>query len=158
MKPRRLLPVLLTVALAGCGTIQEARQVANPSVTGEIVIRTAPATPAGTEPVSWKPDACQTGELEQFFGFVLGASGSPVVLRAVLDPLDGPGLRITGLEGTPPYGLVVRPADCRTLDLSVQPTGWWVNELRDVSGTLDVSCTLDGGVSLEGSVQVSHCH
>lgn len=153
MTPLRLLPILAVVALAGCGTIQEAMQVATPTVAGEIVIRTS-----GAEPVTWKPDVCQTGEIEQFFGFLFAASGSPVVLRAVLDPLDGPGLRITGLEGTPPYGLVARPADCRTLDLRVQPTRWWVNEMRDVSGSLDVSCTLESGVSLEGSVEVSHCH
>lgn len=153
MTPRRLLPLLAAAALAGCGTIQEAMQVATPTVAGEIVIHTT-----GAEPLTWRPDACQTGEIEQFFGFLFAASGSPVVLRAVLDPLDGPGLRITGLEGTPPYGLVVRPSDCRVLDLRVQPTAWWVNEMRDVSGSLDLSCTLNGGVSLEGSVEVSHCH
>jgi hypothetical protein len=153
MRHRRLLPVLAAVALAGCGTIHEAMQVATPTVAGEIEIRSS-----GSEPVTWKPDVCQTGETEQFFGFLFAASGSPVVLRAVLDPLDGPGLRITGLEGTPPYGVVVRPSDCRVLDLRVQPTNWWVNEMRDVSGSLDVSCSLEGGVSLKGSVEVSHCH
>lgn len=127
--------------------------MAAPSVSGEILLRAA----AG-EPHSWKPDSCLTGEREQFFGFVLGASGSPLVLRAVLDPLDGPGLRLTGLEGTSPQGIVIRQTDCRTLDLSVQPTGWSVNDFRDVSGTLEVSCTLDDGVSLEGRVEASHCH
>lgn len=159
MTPRRLLPILAVLAvgaLAGCGTIQEAMEVATPTVAGEIVIRSAAS--ADTGPVTWKPDICQTGEIEQFFGFLFAASGSPVVLRAVLDPLDGPGLRITGLEGTPPYGLVVRPSDCRVLDLRVQPTAWWVNEMRDVGGSLDVSCDLEGVVSLEGSVEVSHCH
>jgi hypothetical protein len=152
MRDRRFLLVLAALVLAGCGTIQEARQVANPAVAGEVVIR----TPSG-EPVTWTPAFCQTGEIEQFFGFVLGASDSPVVLRAVLDPLDGPGLRVTGVEGTPPYGFVVHPADCRVLDLRVQPTRWRVNEMRDVSGSLDVSCSL-GDLSLEGSVEVSHCH
>ena len=155
MKRRRLLPVLLSataMVLAGCGTIQEAIQVATPIVAGEIEIRSS-----GFEPVTWTPAFCQTGEIEQFFGFVLGASDSPVVLRAVLDPLDGPGLRVTGVEGTPPYGFVVRPADCRVLDLRLQPTSWRVNEMRDVNGSLDVSCSF-GDMSLEGSVEVSHCH
>lgn len=154
MRYLRLLPVLVTAALSGCSLIKETQQVMRPTIAGEIIIRT---TPAGTEPVTWTPAFCQTGEIEQFFGFVLGASDSPVVLRAVLDPLDGPGLRITGLEGAPPYGFVVRPADCRVLDLRLQPTRWRVNEMRDVNGSLDVSCNL-GNLSLEGSVEVSHCH
>jgi hypothetical protein len=153
MRYRRLLPVLAAVAFAGCSLIQETQQVLSPTVAGEIIIRTASG-----EPVTWTPAFCQTGENEQFFGFLLGASNSPVVLRAVLDPLDGPGLRITGVEGTPPYSFVVRPVDCRVLDLRVEPTSWRVNEMRDVSGSLDVRCNLDGGVSLEGSVEVSHCH
>ena len=152
MRHRRLLPLLAAVALAGCSLIEETKQVMSPTVAGEILIRTVSG-----EPVTWTPAICQTGEIEQFFGFVFGASDSPVVIRAVLDPLEGPGLRITGLEGTPPYGFVVRPPDCRVLDLRVQPTSWWVNEMRDVSGTLDVSCDL-GNLSLEGSVEVSHCH
>jgi hypothetical protein len=145
--------VLLAAGLVGCGTLREVREVATPSVSGEILLRAA----AG-EPLSWKPDSCFNGEREQFFGFVLGASGSPLILRAVLDPLDGPGLRLTGLEGTPPRGIVVRQADCRALSLSVQPTGWTVNDFRDVSGTLEVSCTLGDGVSFEGSLAISHCH
>jgi hypothetical protein len=150
---RSLRFILLAAGLAGCGTLQEVRDVTNPSVTGEIVVRLG----AG-EPLSWKPDSCRTGELEQFFGFVLVASGSPLVLRAVLDPLDGPGLRLTGLEGIPPQGTVVRQTDCRRFGLSVQPSGWLVNDFRDVSGTLEVSCTLSDGASLEGSLVVSHCH
>jgi hypothetical protein len=150
---RSLRFVLLAAGLAGCSTLQEVRDVTHPSVTGEIVVRVA----AG-EPLSWKPDSCHTGEREQFFGFVLGASGSPLVLRAVLDPLEGPGLRLTGLDGASPRGTVVRQVDCRRLDLSVQPTGWTVNDFRDVSGTLEVSCTLSGGASFEGRLAVSHCH
>jgi hypothetical protein len=156
MRRHRLLSVLAVLgaaALAGCSLIKETQQVLNPTVAGEVIIRAAPG-----EPVTWTPAFCQTGEIEQFFGFILGGSGSPVVVRAVLDPLDGPGLRITGVEGTSPYGFVVRPADCRVLDLRLQATDWRVNELRDVNGSLDVSCTLKDGLSLEGSVEVSHCH
>jgi hypothetical protein len=145
---------LLALLLAGCGlssALREAKDVASPSVAGELAIR----APQG-EPVAWRPDACLSGEHEQFFGFILGANGSPVVLRAVVDPLDGPGLRVVGLEGAD--GLVVRPSMCERLDLVVEPTGWRVNDIQDLSGTLDVSCTTADGASREGSVEVRHCH
>lgn len=144
---------LLALLLCGCGmssALREAKDVANPSVAGELTVR----APQG-ETVSWKPDACLSGEHEQFFGFILGLDGSPIVLRAVVDPLDGPGLRVVGLEAD---GLVVRPDMCERLDLVVEPTGWRVNDFQDLSGTLDVSCTTADGASVEGSVEVRHCH
>lgn len=146
--------LILAVLLSGCGlstALREANDVASPTVEGELAVR----APEG-ETVGWRPDACRSGEHEQFFGFILGADGSPVVLRAVVDPLDGPGLRIVGLEGAD--GWVVRPDMCDRLDLVVEPTGWRVNEFQDLSGTLDVSCTTADGASVEGSLEVRHCH
>ena len=125
--------------------------MASPSIVGEVSIR-APQS----EPITWNPDACSSGEHEQFFGFILRSNGSPVVLRAVVDPLDGPGLRVVGLEGAD--GLVVRPSTCERLDLVVEPTGWRVNDIQDLSGTLDVRCLTADGASVEGSVEVRHCH
>lgn len=145
---------LLSLLLSGCGlssVLREAKDVANPSVAGELAFR----APQG-EPVSWRPDVCFAGEYEQFFGFILRANGSPVVLRAAIDPLDGPGLRIVGLQGS--SGLVVRPDACERLELVVERTGWEVNEIQDLSGALDVRCTAEDGTSIEGSVEVRHCH
>lgn len=150
--------LVFALLLSGCGSggglssaLREAKDVASPAVQGELAVR----APQG-EPVAWRPDACLSGEHEQFFGFILGADGSPVVLRAVVDPLDGPGLRVVGLEGAD--GVVVRPGMCERLDLVVEPTGWRVNDVRDLSGTLDVSCTTADGASVEGSLEVRHCH
>jgi len=151
--------LLLALLLYGCGlssALREVKDVASPSIAGELALR-APAS----EPIAWSPDACLSGEHEQFFGFILasnrlGSNGSPVVLRAVVDPLDGPGLRVVGLEGAD--GLVVRPDMCERLDLVVEPTGWRVNDIQDLSGTLDVSCKTADGASIEGSVEVQHCH
>lgn len=146
--------LVLALLLSGCGlsgVLREAKDVANPSVVGELSIRVRKG-----EPVVWRPDACLSGEHEQFFGFILASSGSPAVLRAVVDPLDGPGLRVVGLEGT--GGLVVRPDQCERLDLVVEPTGWRVNDIQDLSGTLDVSCRTTDGTSVEGALEVRHCH
>ncbi|HVG07377.1 MAG TPA: hypothetical protein VNM67_06710 [Thermoanaerobaculia bacterium] len=159
------MPLILVLALllSGCGlssALRDAKDVASPSVSGELAVR----APQG-EPVAWKPNACLSGEHEQFFGFILASEGSeasdgsPVVLRAVVDPLDGPGLRVVGVAGLPgTAGVVFRPDMCERLELVVEPTGWRVNEIQDLSGKLDVSCrTADGG-SVEGSVEVRHCH
>jgi hypothetical protein len=146
--------LILSLLLSGCGVpavLREAKDVANPSVAGELTLR----APEG-EPVVWRPDACFSGEHEQFFGFIVRSNGSPVVLRAVIDPLDGPGFRVVGLEGAD--DLVVRPSQCERLDLVVEPTGWRVNDIQDLSGTLDVRCSTADSASVEGSVEVRHCH
>ena len=150
------MPLILVLALllSGCGlssALRDAKDVANPSVSGELAIR----APQG-ESVAWKPDACLSGEHEQFFGFILGSEGSPVVLRAVVDPLDGPGLRVVGLPST--ASAVFRPDMCEKLELVVEPTGWRVNDFQDLSGRLDVSCRTPEGGSVEGSVEIHHCH
>jgi hypothetical protein len=148
----RLVPFLIALVLSGCGlssTLREARDVATPSVSGELTLQAA-----GGEPLLWKPSACLSGEHEQFFGFILGAP--PVVVRAVVDPLQGPGLRVTGLEGAD--GMVVYPYQCEKLELTVEPTGWRVNDFQDLSGTLDVLCSRADGSRVEGTVDVRHCH
>lgn len=148
-----LILIILAILLSGCGlssALREAKDVASPSVSGELAIRSPQE-----EPVSWNPDACLSGEYEQFFGFILRSDGSPVVLRAVVDPLDGPGLRVVGLSGA---AAVFRPELCEKLELVVEPTGWRVNDIQDLSGRLDVSCRSEDGGSVEGSVEVHHCH
>lgn len=146
--------VLVALLLSGCGVpalLREAGEVSKPSVSGELSLRGAQG-----ETVLWRPDACLAGEHEQFFGFILGANGSPIVLRAVVDPLDGPGLRVLGLDR--PEGVVFLQEACERMELVVQPTGWEVNEYQDLNGRLDVSCSIDGVGMVEGSVEVRHCH
>ena len=146
--------LILALLLSGCGVpavLREAGEVANPAVSGELSVRGAQG-----ESVLWRPDRCLSGEHEQFFGFILGAEGSPIVLRAVIDPLDGPGLRVMGLDR--PEGVVFRPEACERMELDVEPTGWEVNEFQDLNGRLDVRCSITDVGSIEGSVAVRHCH
>jgi hypothetical protein len=137
--------------LAGCGVpglLHQARQVSNPAMTGEITINSEDGTL-----IIWHPDRCRSGEHEQFFGFDLDTAGSDHV-RAVLDPLSGPGVRLAGLERDL---IVLRKSDCAVLDLDIQPTGWTINEYRDFSDRLELDCTA-GGLRIQGSINVQHCH
>jgi hypothetical protein len=144
--------MLALLLLAGCGVpglLHEARQVANPTLAGEITIQSN-----GKEPITWHPDACRSGEHEQFFGFDLDAADSDAHVRAVLDPLSGPGVRLDGI-GTEP--IVLWQSDCALLELDVQPTGWKINEYRDLTGRLELDCTTSGR-RITGRIDVQHCH
>ena len=85
---------------------------------------------------------------------LVGASNEPL-LRVVIDPLDGARLRLWGAERG---GVVLGPDQCPGLRASVRPTGWWVNDIRDVAGEVQARCTLEDGGLLEASVAFDHCH
>lgn len=145
-------PVLvLLLLLSGCSIVQEATEVSRSAIEGELSIQ---VPGGGEEPVVWRPNVCMAGENEQFFGFILGVEGSGIVVRAVVDPLDGAGLRLVWPNGT----MVFREHACERLALEVAPTGWRVNDIQDVSGRLEVRCSGPDGASVEGSLEVRHCH
>ena len=97
---------------------------------------------------------CRSGDHAYFLGAdLLGASNEPL-LRVLIDPLDGPRLRLLGRRG----GAVLGPGQCSELRASVQHTGWWVNDVRDVAGEVQARCTLADGGLLEAHVAFDHCH
>jgi hypothetical protein len=98
---------------------------------------------------------CRSGDHASFLGAdLMGASNEPL-LRVVIDPLDGARLRLWAAERG---GVVLGPDQCSELRASVHPTGWWVNDIRDVAGEIQARCALEGGGMLEASVAFDHCH
>jgi hypothetical protein len=98
---------------------------------------------------------CRSGDHASFLGAdLLGASNEPL-LRVVIDPLDGARLRLWAAERG---GVVLGPDQCPELRASVRPTGWWVNDIRDVAGEVHARCALADGGMLEASVAFDHCH
>ena len=97
---------------------------------------------------------CRSGDHGHFLGAdLIGASGEPL-LRVLIDPLDGPRLRLLGRSG----GAVLGPDQCPELRASVHDTGWRVNEIRDVAGEVQARCTLEDGARLEAHIVFDHCH
>jgi hypothetical protein len=123
------------------------------AIEGELLIR----DPAGDE-TRFVPDICSSGERELFRGFDLGASDDKSIrLRAVVDPIDGPVVRIDDAdrEAGP---LVLRPDICRLLEISVEPTGWRINEYREVGGRVAFNCALSDGTIARADVEVRGCY
>ena len=150
-RPR--LPALTVLTLAGLmpacvartrvnalpsGMADEGRSVAELKIDGRVV------------PVA----GCRSGDHAYFLGAdLMGASNEPV-LRVVIDPLEGPRLRLLGTRG----GAVLGPEQCPELRASVRHTGWWVNDVRDVAGEVQAQCTLKDGGRVEARVAFDHCH
>lgn len=54
--------------------------------------------------------------------------------------------------------LVLRPDICRLLEISVEPTGWRINEYREVGGRVAFDCALPDGTIARADVEVRGCY
>lgn len=148
---RRSLVLLAMPVLAGCAIVREASEVTRPAVEGEWTVAD------GSEPRAFRPIACSSGEAQSFLGFDVAAEDG--VLRAVVDPLDGPALRWSARsEAGPVSSLIWRRADCETLEIGIQPSGWRINDWLDFNGEIAARCRDAEGRSLEARLSIRHCH
>ena len=149
---------LTAAAVIGLGTVLTPACVARTSVHGLSAAAAGEAGPRAELKVGGRavPVAgCRSGDHAYFLGAdLVGASNEPL-LRVVIDPLEGPRLRLWALERD---GRVLGPDQCPELRASVRPTGWWVNDVRDVAGEVQARCTLEDGGLLEAHVAFDHCH
>ncbi len=145
--------VFVSFALAGCSVLHEVREVARPVADGEWTVGLA------GESHTHQAAACQSGELQSFFGFdLVTAEGG--LLRAAVDPIDGPALRwMEPATGGYAGGQAIwKSADCETLVVGPRPTGWRVNDRLDLDGEIRAHCRNAAGESLEARLDIRHCH
>ena len=119
------------------------------SSTGEFVIqqRTEP-------PQHLMPDLCRSGELSAFLGFDLASStGAAWRIRALIDPLNGPAIRITSAQSE----MMLHKADCSVLDLNAYPSGVSINDINSYDGFVTLECSTPTGVRISGRVTVHNC-
>jgi hypothetical protein len=103
------------------------------------------------------PTACSAGDRELFLGADLSSSDSDLVVRLVVDALDGPAVRV--FAATAPFDrtVVFRRSECGVFHFSLDSTGWRVNDRYDYRLTLQLDCSRNGE-SIAGSASTTHCH
>lgn len=103
-------------------------------------------------------DACHSGDLEHFLGVDLIDRSGGATVRVVIDPIDGPRVRIEyGADGAR-QRVDPAPGRCRQFDADARATNWIVNDVRDVSGYVDVECAAGPGPAVSLHARFSHCH
>lgn len=143
---RRFLLVFVFVC-AACTTAYLPPPLASDAVTGAVVVV------RGVEESRFSIDRCVAGEHEMFYGFDLGSADSKLALRAVVDPIGGPLVRVATATGE----YVLRKAECETLRVDVRPTGWRINDVRDFAGGVVIDCRA-GDAQIRADVRISACH
>ena len=101
---------------------------------------------------------CRSGDREYFLGVDLEDETNHAFLRLLVDPMDGPRVRVAYGSGNARRNVILGPSSCRQLDARIQPSGWRVNRVRDFSGSLDAECTTDTGLDVQAHISFTHCH
>jgi hypothetical protein len=146
------------ILMGGCGLgklVREAKDVQNPKATGALEM-SGPV--AGS--VRFVPESCTSGDREYFLGVDLAAARPGIEVRALIEPLGTAVVRVRSpaAEGEGGGMVLFRHDDCRVLQLEVEPSGWRVNEVRDVSGFLELDCDSLEGDHVAGRIEMNHCH
>jgi hypothetical protein len=145
-----LLVVPLTV---GCASTS-IRDAALPTAGGSVADRAMLSV--GEQ--RYQLAACRSGDLAHFLGVDLEDRQGGAAVRLVIDPIDGPRVRVVHGRGEARQRIDLVPGRCRVFDAWVRPTGWIVDTVRDVSGSIDVECAGDPGPAVDLHARFSHCH
>ena len=100
---------------------------------------------------------CSSGDRQFFLGGDFTAQGSELVLRLVVDPLEGPGVRVFPASAPFDKDVVFRRSECGVFHFSLDETGWRVNGVYDYRLTVDVDCSR-AGETIRGKASTTHCH
>jgi hypothetical protein len=95
------------------------------------------------------PATCVAGDRQLF----LGAD-----VRLVVDPLDGPAVRVFSSSSPFDKSVVFRRPDCPVFHFSLDSTDWRINHVQDYQVSLELRCAKADGDTIEGRVAVDHCH
>ena len=100
------------------------------------------------------PTQCSSGDRMGFYGVDLTEPSHDGLLRLAFDPIDGARIRLK-LGG---QDLKFDATSCPSLVATAEPTGWQVNDIRDLRGSIAMSCRLPDGQTLEGNIHFDHFH
>jgi hypothetical protein len=106
----------------------------------------------------YRLDVCRSGDLEYFFGVDLEDRSDGAWVRLVIDPLDGPHLRVVTRNAESRVEALLGRTECPRLEAGLRHTGWRVNEIRDITGSLDAECRSDSGQQISVHARFAHCH
>lgn len=158
--PLTVLILMLAFASPGCFSFPAmplpgavATEGAPPGVLGSFDVRSPLLGDATVAPT-----VCAAGDLQQFLGGDFHDPASGVVVRLVVDPLDGPAARLFDLGDRFQRSVVLRRADCAVFHFSLEHTGLTINDVRDYRLSLELDCALVDGTTVRGSVSSTHCH
>jgi hypothetical protein len=103
------------------------------------------------------PRACASGERQVFLGADFLDDGA-ITTRLIVEPTGAASLRFFPAAKPLEAGVLFSRADCNRFEMSLEHTGWKVNEIYDLSVRIDFDCRNAAGDGASGSLVAEHCH
>lgn len=120
---------------------------------GEFTV-TSPGGARGTV----TPTVCLAGDRELFLGADLLDERSGLVVRLVVDPLEGPILRVFDRAAPFERTVLLFREECTSFELSLEETGWTINDLPVRRLELAIDCESEEGAAIAGRASAEHCN
>jgi hypothetical protein len=157
-RPRRgpaILAVGLLSALVACFSTKPTSKTptGQPDSSGSFTVS---AKALGR--VTIAPATCVAGDRQLFLGADFPDEAAGAVVRLVVDPLDGPAVRVFSSSSPFDKSVVFRRSDCQVFHFSLDSTDWRINHVQDYQVSLDLTCATADGDTIEGRVAVDHYH
>ena len=151
---RIALVLFVTLTLAGCASSRVKRP--EPSGPSNVVAFAGPTL--GSEKQELYVNHCHSGENRGFSGADMfdDRTKEVLVLRLVIDPLEGPAVRLFKESESGP-SVVLRKSDCRTFKYTMEGTGRLVNFVPEVRVSLQLDCRGSKGDYVVGNVELPAC-
>jgi hypothetical protein len=103
------------------------------------------------------PTACVSGERHLFLGVdFLGDQG--ITTRLIVDPTGAASLRLFAADRPLDQGVLFHRQDCSRFQLSLDRTGWRIDEVYDLRVSFDFDCRTAAGDAAKGALVAAHCH
>jgi hypothetical protein len=141
-----LLAAALAFLLTGCMSM--------PSITGHDA---APSGEIHFGTAVLHPTTCSSGQWQMFLGADFpDASGTTT--RLILDPNGVATLRFFRADKPLEPGVSFTRSACEKFEVSLQRSGWEINDVYDLRVSLNFECRSASGDIASGQVTADHCH
>lgn len=111
----------------------------------------------GAPPGTIAPATCIVGDHELFLGADLVDPDTQMVVRLVIDPLDGPAIRVYDADAPFDRSVVFFRDECTTFEMELAETGSMVNNIAGRRLELEVDCENEDGATIRGRASAAGC-
>lgn len=111
----------------------------------------------GAPPGTISPASCGAGDHELFLGADLVDPDTRLVVRLVVDPIDGPVIRVYDADAPFDRSVVFFRDECTTFTMDLAETGTMVNNIVERRLELEIECENADGATIRGRASAARC-